>query len=201
MDNELGSTKAEMDQVMEENQRLKLYLDRILDDYRTLQTQYRDVIQHDQAKRSSHDHDHKQESDHHELIDLSLGMSSSDRSTKDEHHHRIKMPLTTNGGADNKQGLTLGLDCRFNVSEKLIEPEVDQLRPSSINPSRENSLEESKEEGAETMWPPKTNMKNVRDDGGSGGDAEISQQNPAKRARVSVRVRCDTPTVRLLSLL
>ncbi|KAI3454637.1 hypothetical protein Pfo_011300 [Paulownia fortunei] len=177
LNDQLGSTKAEMDEIMEENQRLKMYLDRILKDYRTLQMQYRDVIQQE-AKKSpltlpTH-HDHTEEPD--ELIALSLGISSSDR-IKDEHR---KTPMNVEGG--DKEGLTLGLDCRFQVPKKLpVEP--------SPNPSPENSLEEVKEEAEET-WPPKT-MKNVRE----GGDDEISQQNPAKRARVSVRVRCDTPTM------
>ncbi|PIM98835.1 hypothetical protein CDL12_28678 [Handroanthus impetiginosus] len=179
----LESAKAEMDEVMEENQRLKMYLDRILKDYRTLEMRYRDVIQQE-ARRdphivpNTHDHDHhKEESD--ELIDLSLGISSSDR-LKDDHR---KTPRNENLEGGDKEGtLTLGLDCKFEESKKL-------LVEASPNPSLENSLEEVKEDAGDT-WPPKA-MKNV----GDGGDDEISQQNPAKRARVSVRIRCETPTM------
>ncbi|KAL1541603.1 DNA binding domain [Salvia divinorum] len=167
LDDQLGSAKAEMDEVMEENKRLKTDLDRILKDYRTLQMQYRDV----EAAKSPHQsyHDLTAAPADHELIDLSLAMSSSDRKGE------------TSKIRDDKQGLSLGLDCKFDLPEK---------SPVTINLTPENSIEEAKEEAGET-WPHK-GVKNGRD---GGGEDEISQQNPTKRARVSVRVRCDTPTM------
>ncbi|KAL8457383.1 hypothetical protein ACS0TY_035298 [Phlomoides rotata] len=171
LDEQLGSTKEEMNEIMEENQRLKMYLDRILKDYRTLQMQYRDVIQQE-AKKSP-----REEPDHDQTTNLSLGMSSSNRVKESPKNHDINM---VEGGE-----LALGLDCRFDLTKK---------SPARLSPnaSLENSVEETKEEeeGGET-WPPKTGLKNGRD----GGDQDEAQQNPAKRARVSVRVRCDTPTM------
>ncbi|GFP99353.1 probable WRKY transcription factor 72 [Phtheirospermum japonicum] len=174
MDDQLGSSKAELDEVMEENQRLKMYLDRILKDYRTLQTQYQDIVIQQESKTSPNSLVPIEEPD--EFIALSLGRS--DR-TKDE---RRKTNENAEGDEDNnKQGkLTLGLDCQmFQVPKKLksVEP--------SPNHSHENSFDEAKEEGETT--------KNVNVT--ESGDDEIAQQNPAKRARVSVRVRCDTPTM------
>lgn len=174
---QLGSTKAEMDEVMEENQRLKMYLDRVLKDYRTLQMQYRDMIQqadHHPKRCANTTDDHTElETSDHEQIDLSLGIGDARKPTKIDNNSEAR---------DHKQGLSLGLDCKFDLPEKSpVEP--------SPNLTPENSTEEVKEEAGET-WPPK-GIKNVRE----GGDDEISQQNPTKRARVSVRVRCDTPTV------
>lgn len=179
MDDQLGSTKAEMDEVMEENQRLKMYLDRILKDYRTLQMQYRDVMQQEPTKSPKNYHDLTEAADH-ELIDLSLAMSSIDKKSKTPKLNDVQI---------HKQGLSLGLDCKFDL------PEKSPVKPSP-NLSSENSVEEVKEEAGET-WAPK-GVKNARD---GGGEDEISQQNPTKRARVSVRVRCDTPTVSLINIL
>lgn len=172
VDDQFGSTKAEMNEVMEENQRLKMYLDRILKDYRTLQMQYRDVIQQEAKKSPQQHHD---DDDDDQTIDLNLGMSSSNN-IKIEPRKSPKNDMNIN--VDHKQELALGLDyCRLDLTKK--------SPPAQSSP--ENSVEETKEE----TWLPKT-IKNGRD----GGDQDEAQQNPAKRARVSVRVRCDTPTVR-----
>ncbi|KAL2548333.1 putative WRKY transcription factor 61 [Forsythia ovata] len=52
-DHQLELVKAEMGEVNEENQRLKMRLDRILKDYRTLQMQYQDVVQQETVKKST----------------------------------------------------------------------------------------------------------------------------------------------------
>ncbi|KAI3463953.1 hypothetical protein Pfo_020616 [Paulownia fortunei] len=178
MDDQLESAKSKMDEVMEENQRLRIYLDQILKDYRTLQMQYQEVIQQEDKRSPNTVPTHHDQTEEPELIALSLGRTSSG-TMKDG---RQKLPINEKLDEGN-EGLTLGLDCKFEVPKTL-----SQVEPSP-NPSPDNSLEEVKEEGGET-WPNKT-MKNVRD----GGDDEILQQYPAKRARVSVRVRCDTPTM------
>ncbi|KAL3640613.1 DNA binding domain [Castilleja foliolosa] len=177
MDDQLGSSKAELDEVMEENQRLKMHLDRVLKDYKTLQTQYQDIVAHQESKKSPNSLvsiDHHEEPE--EFIALSLGRSSpSVDTTKDE----LRKTPIRNENADN-EALTLGLDCQmFQVSKKL-----KSVNPSP-NHSHENSSDEVKDEDGTTK---NINVTEI-------GDDEMAQQNPAKRARVSVRVRCDTPTM------
>ncbi|KAA8540934.1 hypothetical protein F0562_024928 [Nyssa sinensis] len=174
-DDELESAKAEMGEVREENQRLKMYLDRIMKDYKNLQNQFYDIVQQEAKKPTNTAKIHR-ESEEPELVSLSLGRTSSDPILKDD---KYKIPSKGKENEKGKEGLTLGLDSKF----KLIKT------GPSMNPSPENSLEEVKEEVRES-WPPQKNLKTVRS-----GDDEVSQQNPAKRARVSVRVRCDTPTM------
>ncbi|EYU35876.1 hypothetical protein MIMGU_mgv1a0211881mg, partial [Erythranthe guttata] len=196
LDHQLGSTKAEMEEVMEENQRLKMYLDQILKDYRTLQMQYRDVIQHE----SKQEHEQEQEPTD-DLISLTLGRTTSGTITERTKPERLKTPTFNNnsnfgGGGVESQRLTLGLDSRFNQvpPNKSSPPPPPETASPPANPSPENSLEEIRQEAGDA-WPPK-NTKHARSDNISGGDhEEISQQNPTKRARVSVRVRCDTPTM------
>ncbi|XP_027125022.1 WRKY transcription factor 72A-like [Coffea arabica] len=179
----LKSTKAEMGEVMEENQRLRMYLDRAMKDYRALQMQFNDMVQQEPNKSSSTITTH-QETEEPELVSLSLGMSSSD-GKKDDHfssknHGKEKVDKD---GEDDKKVLALGLDCNFELPK-------DQENEPSPNPSLEASSGEVKEEEGGEKWPPQKSLKNVRSE-----EDEVSQQNPAKRARVSVRVRCDTPTM------
>lgn len=161
---------------MEENQRLKMYLERMMKDYRTLQMQFQGMVEKEGEKPGSSD-DTPQES---ELVSLSLGRASAAEMKREDVQQRsVGKDKVGDGDNDNKkEGLTLGLDCKFQ-----------SLQPN--NPSTDNSSdEEVKEENGET-WPPSKVLKTMR----SSGEDEVSQQNPAKRARVSVRVRCDAPTV------
>ncbi|XP_019198050.1 PREDICTED: probable WRKY transcription factor 61 isoform X2 [Ipomoea nil] len=164
-----------MGEVMEENQRLKMYLERMMNDYRTLQMQFQGMVEKEEgekAAKSENDNNTPQvteESD--QLVSLSLGRASAE----------MKRSIMCGAGKDNeendeKEGLTLGLDCKFK-----------SLQPN--NQSTDNSSDEVKEENGET-WPPSKALKTTRS-----GEDEVSQQNPAKRARVSVRVRCDAPTM------
>ncbi|KAK1435800.1 hypothetical protein QVD17_01569 [Tagetes erecta] len=178
-------TKAEMGEVREENQRLRMHLDQIMKEYQTLQKKFQDVL-HQQHEASTADvtttisHNNKpQINDESDLVSLSLGRTSStDLSKKDKGY--CSTPPTK-----SEQGLGLGLECgKFEPSSSPTHAE------SSINPSPNNSLDETKDQIGETCTPQKPHTPKR-----SGDDAELSQQNPAKKTRVSVRVRCDTPTM------
>lgn len=179
-----------MREVMEENQRLRMHLDRIMKEYGNLQNQFHDIVQKEADQKSSSTvntthHESDQEAD--QLVSLSLGRTSSDMK-KDELSKIFKKDKARHDdeGAVNKS-LNLGLDCKFETTPTDCSP---------VNLSPENSLEDqtNKDENGETStWPSNKNPKTMRNNGD--GD-DVSQQNPTKRARVSVRVRCDAPTVR-----
>ncbi|WMV21474.1 hypothetical protein MTR67_014859 [Solanum verrucosum] len=171
-DDQLESAKADMEEVMEENQRLKKHLDRIMKDYRNLQMQFHEVAQRDAEKPNNVKHDEA------EFVSLSLGRTSSD--TKKE---LSKLILSKKENDEKEEdNLTLALDCKFQSSTK--------SSPSNLSP--ENSLGEVKddEKGADQTWPPHKVLKTMRNE-----EEDMVQQNPTKRAKVSVRVRCDTPTM------
>ncbi|KAJ6875309.1 WRKY transcription factor 72A-like isoform X1 [Populus alba x Populus x berolinensis] len=180
-DDQLESARAEMGEVRKENQRLKIYLDRMMKDYRTLQVQFYDIIQQEETKKSTDTvDDHDQGTEEQELVSLTLGRISSEPK-RDGKNNRTSSQ-GKNHDEQAKESLSLGSLCTFEVSKS----GTNETLP---NPSPENSFGEPKEEAGET-WPPGKVLKTMR-----GGDDEVPQQNPAKKARVSVRARCDTPTV------
>lgn len=178
---QLETTKAEMGEVREENERLKTILARIMKDYQSLQMHLFDVVQQDRNKKPPVENsDAHQENEESELVSLSLGSSSRD------HRKGEKTAITPETKEDErmKGDLSLGLNSRFDNCGA----------PSAEGPSNssgETGLEEPREEdGAGEPWHINKSLKMSRP-----GDEDLSHRVPVKNARVSVRARCDTPTV------
>ncbi|TQD92000.1 hypothetical protein C1H46_022404 [Malus baccata] len=191
-DYQLESARAEMGEVREENQRLKKYLDRITEDYQTLQMQFYDIQQ--KANKSKdiaipstiQKYNQDEES---ELVSLSLGSFSGKPKWNQKND---KNPSTSQGKVENEsdgESLSLGLDCKYEIAAK-SSATTDQV--PLANPSPGSSLEEVPKEEAGKTWQPKKVLKTMRS---SAIEDEVAQQSPAKKARVSVRARCDTPTM------
>lgn len=189
---QLESARMEMGQAREENQRLKLYLDQIMRDYKALHMQFLDIVKQGSDKTSvEKGKNNNQEIDREpELVLLSLGRarnSKKEPETIDKPSSSSQRKLSIDDKkllGEEDQRLKLGLECLASKSNT-----VESTLPDS---SPTSSSEEPKDEGPGESWPPGKAMKTTR-----GGDDEVSQQNnnPVKKARVSVRVRCDTPTV------
>ncbi|KAJ7956353.1 WRKY family transcription factor [Quillaja saponaria] len=178
VDDELESARAEMGEVRVENQRLKMYLDRITNEYATLQMRFQNIT------KNNYDQEVLKES---ELVSLSLGRNPSYQN-KDE-------PITREINRQRKNEeteqdlLSLGLECKFETSSKSGGSTTHEPLPNS---SLTNSSEVQKREVVgETAGAPKAlkTMRNTADD-------EVSrQEHPLKKVRVSVRARIDTPTM------
>ncbi|BBH03915.1 WRKY DNA-binding protein 61 [Prunus dulcis] len=188
-DYQLESARAEMGEVREENQRLKKYLDRITDEYQTLQMQLYDI--QEKANKSkdvtiaSPNNIYNPQDDESEMVSLSLGSFSS-RPKKDE---KNKNRSTSSQGKENesdRESLSLGLDCKYEAPKSSAT--TTEVPLSNSSPA--SSLEEVPKEEAGQTWPPKKVLKTARS-----AEDEVAQQNPVKKARVSVRARCDTPTM------
>lgn len=172
-----------MGQVREENEKLKLMLLKIMKDYHSLQTHFNKIVQQDVSDKSVDPIESKKVVEEEpELISLSLGRFSSEEPKKKDSKHSKKGQDDVNIGKfdHDHQGLALGLDGRFYQSSL----------KNSNNASPGSSLNESNEEG--------TTSKSVK--AGRGGEDEILQQSPLKKARVSVRATCNTATVSTNSL-
>nr|WGV38206.1 WRKY [Loropetalum chinense var. rubrum] len=154
-------------------------------DYKTLQMQFHDSIQQAAAKKSrdktSREGKKDEQFEETELVSLSLGRTTA---SSDQKKINEETKTSSKGKEDEqfRQGLSLGLESNCQVSK--TDPSEHLL-----NPSPENSFDESKVEASKT-WPPSKILKTMRS-----GDDEVSLQNPTKKARVSVRARCDTATM------
>lgn len=188
-----------MGEVREENERLKLYLERIMRDYKALQMQFLDIVnKQDDRKQQPENSPGRagaQELEESSLISLSLGWDSGPSSLGKDGKAKLSSAPKNNDqkiDEDHQEGLALSLDCKFEAARKSGMSIESNNLPNNTSP--ENSSEDRKEEAGE-VWPPSKVLKTLRS-----GDDEVSQQNPAKKARVCVRARCDTPTVGIASI-
>ncbi|KAK2983143.1 hypothetical protein RJ640_007819, partial [Escallonia rubra] len=168
-DGQLKSAKAEMSAVREENEKLKLVLSKITKDYQLLQMHFEESVQQELPEKSAR-HEEEEEP---ELVFLSLGRCGSSELKKVDSNSKVSKEVDK-----VDQGLALGLDSRFDPSP---------------NSSPRNSFNESKDkepsQPTET-WPHKKRLMTARSE-----DDDVSQQNPMKKARVSVRAICNAPTM------
>ncbi|KAI3714261.1 hypothetical protein L1987_72858 [Smallanthus sonchifolius] len=169
----VSSAKAEMGQVREENQKLKHKLSMVLKDYKSLQMHFNDFFQQQEDTKSSEKLAPVQEGDADDLISLRLGTVSS-------YKHKSDGPKKVNcfrkikqDSDDDDQELKLGLGCEFDPTPT----------PADFDNAK-------KDERAQTLERLVQGLKTERSD-----DNELLDQIPLKKARVSVKVVCDTQTM------
>ena len=181
-----------MGEVRKENERLKMMLSRMVEDHRSLQKQLDVLHQQGRGKNlvvgspahTSLTNDVKEPG----FFSLHLGTSASTS--------RPNMGEKINSGANYPEGrdmcLELSSGCKAvgvaGQSETKVRRDVMTLSPGG-------SSEEEAAETTTTSVASKTE-KNPRS---TDSEDDVAQQPLAKKARVSVRARCDTPTVRTYS--
>lgn len=177
-DEELESAKAEMGEVKEENERLKKMLDKIENDYRSLQMHFFDILQQDPFPKPA---------DTPEIIEfeqpqtsLCLGKSPVESRISNEITNR-----SAKGSEDPKLKVSDGLTLELDLTRS---SETGQSEMETADPSHET--QEIKEDELGETWPPSKVLKTSRSE-----SKESSETNVAKRARVSIRSRCETPTM------
>ncbi|KAJ8569911.1 hypothetical protein K7X08_006488 [Anisodus acutangulus] len=123
---QLNSTKSQIVEAKEENERLKSMLSKIMKDYKSLQMHFQGITQNSKDIATSN-------IEEVELVSLSLGRSTSREFKKEYDQNECKIKKHSK----LFDGLELGLDCRFN-------PDITQVMKNYD--SQENSFEESKKE-------------------------------------------------------
>ncbi|KAH9611904.1 hypothetical protein KSS87_002629 [Heliosperma pusillum] len=183
---EIESTKVELNEAMEENERLKTCVDQIMKDYEALQRKFSKMSQNSQlqskqqmdnnSKMVKNNDDYEEEA---ELVSLTLGRTSSLDTKK-----RISVnKLSSNIDIINKENGKRKRDVDERIEdERLLGLTLDRKFevPKSINFLEQNNF------ARENLSISKSN---------DNGEDEMVQQPPIKKPRVSVRVRCDTPTM------
>lgn len=160
-----------MGKVKEENERLKMMLEKVEKDYHSLQLRFFDILHRETPKKGVEDSSVSlDEVEEPKLVSLCLGISQREPTNNGINGNSNK-PKEND---DFEAGLTLGLDTKSVSSKEHLS-----------HMSHMNTSEELKEEDS-------TN-KSVRTKDGSDEISDLTP--PAKRARVCVRTRCDTPTV------
>ncbi|XP_076907642.1 WRKY transcription factor 72A-like [Bidens hawaiensis] len=164
----VSSAKDEMGQVREENQKLKHKLSRVLKDYKSLQMQFNDFFQPEVTK-SLEKLSPDLEDDGNELVSLSLSTYKHKSISPKKVNCFSKSKLDID---DDDQELKLGLSCEFDRT------------PTRVD------INNTKDERTQTLELPVHDLKTDRSD-----DNELLDQLPLKKARVSVKVVCDTQTM------
>ncbi|KAF7045684.1 hypothetical protein CFC21_054767 [Triticum aestivum] len=178
-EDKIASTRAEMGEVRKENERLKAMLPRMVDDHRTLQKQFDVLHQQGRGKNLA-----VGSAEHTSLVDgvkdprfISLRLGTSTGTSK--HNY---MGEEIKGNTNNPDDIAVG--ARTDGGEIKVRPDVVTLSPGG-------SSEEEAAETTTTSVASKTE-KNPRS---TDSEDDVAQQPLAKKARVSVRARCDTPTM------
>ncbi|KAI4351608.1 hypothetical protein L6164_005952 [Bauhinia variegata] len=174
-DDGLKSAIAEMGEVKEENERLKMMLERVEKDYQSLQLRFFDILQKEASEKGSAEGSvtSLDETEEPEMVSLRLGRNPREPK-KDERNGTCNKAKENEDFELASNCLTLGLDATCQLSMEL---------------ASESSEEPKETEAGGETWPTSKSVK------ARNGDDEISDQMPTKRARVSVRARCDTPTM------
>ncbi|GJN05579.1 hypothetical protein PR202_ga23220 [Eleusine coracana subsp. coracana] len=188
----LEAAKAEMGVVRQENERLKSMLSRVVSEYQSLQTHFLDVVKQGREQQANKPLPPEEATaaapppvadDADDLVSLSLGTRTNNNGgrRKKGGHERSSSSSGT-AGDDSQLSLGLGFTRPSTTTD-------DEKAGPVLNLSSDSSGsadDTAKQHAGESRKSPS---------GGGGGDDEVQQQ--AKKTRVSVRVKCDTPTVRV----
>uniref|UniRef100_A0A0E0JF08 WRKY domain-containing protein n=1 Tax=Oryza punctata TaxID=4537 RepID=A0A0E0JF08_ORYPU len=203
----MEEAKAEMGEVREENERLKTMLTRIVSDYQSLHMHFLDVVKvkkqtaaDDKAAELAADDEAAADDDEpDDLVSLSLCTrpnAAAAAAARRKGHERTSSSSSSGGETrgDHDDGrLSLGLSCARGVASDDDDKASRALPPMPVlNLSSDSSGDAT---GAGAGEPTQPNKASRSSSGGDGADDEVLQQQQAKKARVSVRVKCDTPTM------
>ncbi|XP_075484959.1 WRKY transcription factor 72A-like isoform X2 [Primulina tabacum] len=180
----LKSAKAKMDEVAEENKKLKLTLSQMMKNYQSLKMSFDGIFTQDDHPiifKGSFPRPDESEEKSELVCRLSLGSISGEDGKKQE--KKINQDNKHLKELVKSDGLELGLDHRFHLCDS-----GDATKNLS---SENNSLDESQEEEIEA----KGSIKSLKSARSATSDEILEPNHVIKKTRVSVRAVCDTQTM------
>ncbi|XP_073359291.1 WRKY transcription factor 72B-like [Aegilops tauschii subsp. strangulata] len=192
-EDKIASTRAEMGEVRKENERLKMMLSRMVEDHRSLQKQLDALHQQGRGKNlavgsaahTSPSNNVKEPG----FVSLRLGMSAG--TSRQNMGEKIKRGTNNPEGRDMSLELSPGCKAVGAAGQSETKVRRDVLMLSPGGSSEEEAVETTTTSAAASKM-----VKNPRSTGsGVETEDEVAQQPLPKKARVSVRARCDTPTM------
>lgn len=164
----MKTAKVKMEQVREENERLKLTLSQMMNDYHSLKKQFNDKIKEDD----------------HQLIKITTDLSPMAALDHDDESELVSLSLGRFSHDSNNTKLGLGLDFRKSKSTEAV----------SMNLFDEESKEEVKNNVVVSSRGSPKKSRSTGDD----EDDVLQSCTVLKKPRVSVRAVCNTQTVSIL---
>ncbi|KAG8045918.1 hypothetical protein GUJ93_ZPchr0008g12328 [Zizania palustris] len=201
----MEATKAEMGEVREENERLKTLLSHIVRDYKSLQMHFLDAVKvkeraPDDHKAPAAEPDDDEADEPEDLVSLSLGTRPKPNAGAPRKGHDRTSSSSSSGAETGNDGqLSLGLSFArgggTNPPSSDDDDKASLALPPVLNLSSDSSGDEPGHVQQAGACPPSKACRSSS--AGNGADDEVlqQQQQANKKARVSVRVKCDTPTM------
>ncbi|KAE8672420.1 hypothetical protein F3Y22_tig00111841pilonHSYRG00069 [Hibiscus syriacus] len=167
-----SSQEEGLESALEENERLKTMIKQIQENYKSLQLRFLEMLQQGSAIEGAEEEP--------ELVSLSLGRSPTGSKRDDQKRTTTTTNRKTEADDDDHNingGLTLGLE----------------LDPKFLLSTENNSeLPKEEDDDAGETWQPASKVQ--KNTSGDHHEEEVGHKSQVKRARVSVRTKCEALT-------
>lgn len=173
-EDQVNSTKCQIVEAKEENERLKWMLSKIMKDYKSLQMHFQGIItQNSKNIFATTTTNIEEEEEEVDIVSLRLGRNSTSRESKKEYDQNESCKDKKHSKLFD--GLELGLDCKFT-------PDVTHDHSPENSFQKYSKKENINNEPFEQNYPPSK----------MDFDEDFLEQ---KKARVSIRAVCGTTTM------
>ncbi|XP_010415644.1 PREDICTED: probable WRKY transcription factor 36 [Camelina sativa] len=179
---ELDATKAKVEKVREENEKLKLLLSTILNNYNSLQMHVSEVLRKQQGASIELEVDRDQDKDNDFGVDISLRLGRSSEQTISKKEEKVDKASGEKEEGSKKKRSSLGLGFQIQNCEDSTS-KLDYLCRQVKNVNAENKCVSSRKD---VKTARNENQQDV---------LEEHEQTSLKKTRVCVKATCEDPSI------